>query len=1205
MSHPTLTLFTRLAALWSILFLLSLPRVTHALYEDEAGERDWLIQTVGRVTHLVTSPLPTHSRRLYVGTAQGIVAALQTKTGALEWRREGKDEGERVSRLAIGKAILVSLSVNDGHEDGGGRSSTSVRCWHVHNGDLLWQETITQDSQQSDGERPAALVDVAIVPSDGGGGEAVLLATERGAQLRHATSGRILRDWATSASHGSVRYSRVIPLDDQDGDAISFALIGRDISSSSLVASIHKTVDDSRQQPSGKPTTLGKVTMTPVGEEQNVVQVAGTLVGWVESEGTIKAVDMKEDGRGTSYSHSVGGGGGRVRFLGERGAVDGVLTLADSRRSYALIKGTEGRLNNIWSKEGRWALAPFYATNTREPSTTLLGGVLIGHEKTHVEKIDLTTGGTEPVLEDSSLRNTERGPAMVALVRESSSDVRVSVSCADHSLALIRQAGVSWIREEALGSVKASSFYHLPPSLLSYLMRSPTTPHASPEMEEAQEEAEILAEPLPLFSLILSLLSPGTASTPSPLSRLWANLMLTCDYVLASVGLIVGSLGELVDVRRWQGKDQMAVRRQTEGRSPLLVGVGVGGGGGGGGDMSVGMGARERLREAMLTARKGHIGHHRFGDSDVIVLATCAGKVYGLHASSGRILWHKTVWDITSAVLHHHPPPECRPRARLHTTNTQLTESLSNSHNLQDGPITLLKPLSRRWPEVLICAHTAFPLQPSPSLLWLDTLTGHTRRQVHVSPDADVLPLALPGHATHMAASVKGGGDRAGGGGGLEGWEMELHGDVDPVMVVERNGTVALYPPSPKLVEWLPEMFSYYRVQTNESIITGFGVDRTDGSLRVVPRWQTNFAAAKKYIAGVASSLHRNFEHVPVQVKGDVTVLYRYLNPNLLAVVTTDAPPPQWDAYTYNAQAAAMDFRLTLHLIDGVTGAMLLSETLPIGAALPVHMAVCDNWVAVHYFNALDSHHSMVPRFEMHVVELFDPQRDTGPLGILLGDGWATGPSTGESSTPPAAVQPTVTHRLPHTVVREMRTAVSAHSLPSPTAFNATFIFPSGIRLMGVTATQRGVTTRIVLLGLSSGHIYGASKNVLNARRPVVAPPRAGSKPKKLSAAEREEGIPPYAPTLPITHTDMLSYYQQVCHLRGISTYPTELESTSLLFAYGLDLFFAPVQPAKGFDVLSSTFNYPLLSVSLLAITAAVIVTTALAHRKRIYDRWK
>ena len=46
--------------------------------------------------------------------------------------------------------------------------------------------------------------------------------------------------------------------------------------------------------------------------------------------------------------------------------------------------------------------------------------------------------------------------------------------------------------------------------------------------------------------------------------------------------------------------------------------------------------------------------------------------------------------------------------------------------------------------------------------------------------------------------------------------------------------------------------------------------------------------------------------------------------------------------------------------------------------------------------------------------------------------------------------------------------------------------------------------------------------------------------------------------------TSSLAGLPQVFHIRGIATAASGVESTSLALAFGLDLFFSPVQPAGG-----------------------------------------
>lgn len=50
----------------------------------------------------------------------------------------------------------------------------------------------------------------------------------------------------------------------------------------------------------------------------------------------------------------------------------------------------------------------------------------------------------------------------------------------------------------------------------------------------------------------------------------------------------------------------------------------------------------------------------------------------------------------------------------------------------------------------------------------------------------------------------------------------------------------------------------------------------------------------------------------------------------------------------------------------------------------------------------------------------------------------------------------------------------------------------------------------------------------------------------------REEGVVPYMPELPIPSEAIINHNQSVSEVRGIHTAPSGLESTSLLFVYGL-----------------------------------------------------
>lgn len=72
----------------------------------------------------------------------------------------------------------------------------------------------------------------------------------------------------------------------------------------------------------------------------------------------------------------------------------------------------------------------------------------------------------------------------------------------------------------------------------------------------------------------------------------------------------------------------------------------------------------------------------------------------------------------------------------------------------------------------------------------------------------------------------------------------------------------------------------------------------------------------------------------------------------------------------------------------------------------------------------------------------------------------------------------------------------------------------------------------------------------------------------------------------------------------GIVTAPATLESTSLMLAWGLDVFFTRVTPSKSFDSLSDDFPYALLMLLVLVMAAATAVLKVLDDRAALKQKW-
>lgn len=98
--------------------------------------------------------------------------------------------------------------------------------------------------------------------------------------------------------------------------------------------------------------------------------------------------------------------------------------------------------------------------------------------------------------------------------------------------------------------------------------------------------------------------------------------------------------------------------------------------------------------------------------------------------------------------------------------------------------------------------------------------------------------------------------------------------------------------------------------------------------------------------------------------------------------------------------------------------------------------------------------------------------------------------------------------------------------------------------MMVDTVTERGITNKHLLISLPSGGLLELPKAFLDPRRPVNPTPE-----------HREEGLIPYIPELPIPSEGIINYNKSLVQVRNILTAPSNLESTCLVFAYGLGMY--------------------------------------------------
>lgn len=142
--------------------------------------------------------------------------------------------------------------------------------------------------------------------------------------------------------------------------------------------------------------------------------------------------------------------------------------------------------------------------------------------------------------------------------------------------------------------------------------------------------------------------------------------------------------------------------------------------------------------------------------------------------------------------------------------------------------------------------------------------------------------------------------------------------------------------------------------------------------------------------------------------------------------------------------------------------------------------------------------------------------------------------------------------------------------------------------------TLQGITSKLILAANAQGSLLEIPKSMLDPRRPV-----------NPTAMHREEGLIPYVPELIVPPQGILNYNQTIARVRGIETAPSGLESTCLVLAYGLDMYYTRVAPSQNFDILKDNFDHLLICAVLSGLVLASYVTKALAARKALKAAWK
>ncbi|KAE8151113.1 hypothetical protein BDV25DRAFT_129039 [Aspergillus avenaceus] len=310
-----------------------------------------------------------------------------------------------------------------------------------------------------------------------------------------------------------------------------------------------------------------------------------------------------------------------------------------------------------------------------------------------------------------------------------------------------------------------------------------------------------------------------------------------------------------------------------------------------------------------------------------------------------------------------------------------------------------------------------------------------------------------------------------------------------------------------------------------------------------VPVWSFIPPRGEKIIRATSRPAHDPVASIG-KVLGNRSVLYKYLSPNLVLVTAVGKKSASF------------------YLLDAVSGQILhASRQDGVDTTQPIASAISENWFAYSFWGDV-TETSDAKGYQLVISELYESSipNDRGPLG---------------SAANYSSLEP----------------------LPLPYVVAQAYMIPEPISHMAVTQTRQGITIRQLLCTLpSSKSIVGIPRHVLDARRPVGRDP---------TASEAEEGLFKYSPYLEFDGKWYISHARDVAGIKNVLSAPTLLESTSLVFAYGSDIFATRATPSQAFDILGKGFSKVQLLLTIVALTIGVVVLSPMVRKKQIDQLWK
>lgn len=252
---------------------------------------------------------------------------------------------------------------------------------------------------------------------------------------------------------------------------------------------------------------------------------------------------------------------------------------------------------------------------------------------------------------------------------------------------------------------------------------------------------------------------------------------------------------------------------------------------------------------------------------------------------------------------------------------------------------------------------------------------------------------------------------------------------IKGILLLDKDNNVHVVPPTAKA---MADGMYIFTADKPSAELNGYLVKLVGDTFKTQPIWNARLGghSGEHKIIAIASKNPIERVHSQGRVLNDRSVMYKYINPNLVAVVT-------------QAIDSIHKYIMNVHLIDVVSGQVVFSMTHR-KVRGPFNIVHSENWLAYSYYN------DKVRRTEITTIELYESKTQTN--------------STVWSS-------------------------LNAPALPL--VERQSYIIPTLVETLKETITERGITNKHVLLGTSSGAIVEMPWVLLDPRRPVTMPNQA------------------------------------------------------------------------------------------------------------------